>query len=218
MPPTTKKSFLKNEVRFYIFKEHLTKGTKILRIKSQVRAVKGIRIKHCKYMQEFVVLLQARPHCHLLNRGPFPLAFSILNFTFLNIHFWESWLFLHTSSGQSGNRTAAPLWASSTVFSGTHPPEKTKQLDGKLTPLDTDSFAHDRSWGRQSPNECEEMHTTWKTTESQGNHREETADKHLKQDTHNHESCSTTAGYQMICKSRRFRNYFSVITHKRSNF
>lgn len=69
MPPTTKKSFLKNEVRFYIFKEHLTKGTKILRIKSQVRAVKGIRIKHCKYMQEFVVLLQARPHCHLLNRG-----------------------------------------------------------------------------------------------------------------------------------------------------
>lgn len=50
-------------------KEHLTKGTKILRIKPQVGAVKGIRIKHSKHMPEAAALLQARPHCHLLNKN-----------------------------------------------------------------------------------------------------------------------------------------------------
>ena len=42
-------------------------------------------------------------------------------------------------------------------------------------------------------------------------------DKCWKQGTHNHESHSITAGYQMICKSTRFRNNFAVTTHMRSD-
>lgn len=66
-------------------KEHLTKGTKILRIKSQVGAVKDIRIKHCKYKPEFTVLPQARPHCHLLNKSALFLGL-VFPECFLNIH------------------------------------------------------------------------------------------------------------------------------------
>lgn len=69
----------------FLRKEHLTKGTKILRIKISSRAVKGIRVKHCKYMQEFVVLLQARPHCHLLNKNALFLGL-VYPECFLNIH------------------------------------------------------------------------------------------------------------------------------------
>lgn len=57
MPPTTKRSYFFKEMKcfvclfYFLKKEHLTK----------VEAIKGIRITHCKYIQEFVVLLQARP-------------------------------------------------------------------------------------------------------------------------------------------------------------
>lgn len=93
-----------------------------------------------------------------------------------------------------------------------HPPTRG---NWKPTPLETDSFVLWQKLGEADSKWMWGVAYHTKTIESQGNHREETADKCLKQGTHNHESCNITAGYQMICKSRRFRNSFAGTTHMR---
>lgn len=132
--------------------------------------------------------------------------------------FWKTWPFVSPFSGQFGDMTGIPLYEP--TASSLAPTHQRKLKSNWLASWHHQALTHlfhDRSWGRQSPHECEERHTTPKTTESQGNHREETADKCLKQGTHNHESHSITAGYQMIYKSRRFRNNFAAKTHMKSN-
>ena len=83
MPLTTKKEVSK-EMRLF-FKKHLTKGTKTLRKKTLKLSVKCIRIKHYKHMHKFDMLLQTRPHCHLLNKDA--LSYGLVyTGCFLNIH------------------------------------------------------------------------------------------------------------------------------------
>lgn len=134
--------------------------------------------------------------------------------------FWKMRPFcLSPSSGQFGNRTGSPLCEAALPSSllPTHQRERGSNWMITQHQETLTHWFHDRSWGTQSPKQCEEMHTTQKTIASQGNCRKETADKHLKQGTHNHESRSLTAGYQMICESRRFRNNFADTIHMRSN-
>ncbi|KAF3812611.1 hypothetical protein GH733_019413, partial [Mirounga leonina] len=105
--------------------------------------------------------------------------------------------------GQFGNRTGSPLGEAALPSSllPTHQRERGSNWMITQHQETLTHWFHDRSWGTQSPKQCEEMHTTQKTIASQGNRREETADKHLKQGTHNHESRSLTAGKATVLKT-----------------
>ena len=71
------------------------------------RAVKSIRIKQCKYMQAFVMLLQARPHCHLLNENILSLD-RVYPECFLKIHPGKCGHLFPPSQGSLATWQAAP--------------------------------------------------------------------------------------------------------------
>lgn len=127
-------------LKIFLEKEHLTKGTKILRIKSQLKAVKGIMIKHCKYIQEFEAHFQARPHCHLLNKND-PSLGLVNPECFLNIHSGKCGHSLPCAQGSLATGEVAPSVSYQHLFLW-HPPTSgnLKILDGNLAPVDTDSF------------------------------------------------------------------------------